>query len=88
MQARQFISKYNRTAAMDQQISPRQQSSYQTEYRGRIRLLESKTKASRRQKYRTITKSVFWVYRKNLKVTQRKEEKTRTKYNRDLCVEP
>jgi hypothetical protein len=80
MQVRQFSSSYNTTKATDKQISPQQQQSYQKEYNSQIRLLVSVKKVNRVQKYRKITKSVFWVYMQKCKeVRNRKEEKTLTK---------
>jgi hypothetical protein len=80
MQIRQLSSRYDTTKAMDKQISPRQQQSYQKEYRRRIRLLESVKKPNGSQKSRKITKSLFWVYsHEHKEVRKRKERKTLSK---------
>jgi hypothetical protein len=81
MQVRQFSSRYDTTKTTDKQISPRQQQSYQKEYRekqyGYLNQEESKRMS---KKYRKITKSLFWVYsHEHEEVRKRKEEKTLTK---------
>jgi hypothetical protein len=86
MQVRQFSRRDNTTKAMDKQISPQQQQSYQKKYGRRIRLLESVKKVNGRQKYRKITNSLFGIYRKKHKeVRKRKEEKTRLSKT-EICV--
>jgi hypothetical protein len=81
MQVKQFSSRYDTTKATDKQISPRQQQSYQKEYREKEYVyLNQVKKVNGRQKYRKITKSLFWVYsHEHKEVRKRKEEKTLTK---------